>query len=865
MNRHSPLFRVAFVSLLLALSLPGLVYVAAQVRHRQLQSTANPRWARFKEVNGSRTDETAVPPVRQAVDTKTASDEARTADSTRIPVRPLSLSTGSAETNNSGNRTEAPPAVSEFRHDSPSAIPEARQTPSQKTNQKSTQLWHSPSQVFASKEPAEFPSPHPEANAKADVNAPVPFPDDMASLEPPPPSARPRTTLKPRIEFHALDETDTATNSATNRLEARLAGMQRRLDQLAQVQVDKQVSDLDRALNLLQQAQQAQQTQQLQQSQQTQQNQTPQQFPPGSNPRPFDAPGATAPYSTPAPDAADASSPGGRSAPRTGRATGTVSNGGGNSGSGGSGREPSIKIVQGDLGEHDERFSIQVQEANLTEVLEMLGQLAGLNILSSREVTGRVSLNLQDVTVDRALDAILKSQGFIHERDGDFVYVRSAAEDSALKQANRKLITKVYQLHYISANEVQKLIDPVLSKGVGRHAVTSPPQVGIAPMPTNGGGDGLSQRDTLLVQDYPEVIAEVDKVIVELDVPPLQVMIEAKILSVALSDSMSFGVNFAMLNGAQNSQLLSGNGSVLSGTVGFPATPALVPAAGDFVANSAGLKYGFIQGDVSGFIKALESIADTTLVAAPQLRVLNKQKAEMIIGERLSYKTLAFNGTQTVENVQFLDAGVKLIFRPFISPDGLVRLEVHPERSKATINEQTGLPNSETTEVTTNVMVRDGTTVVLGGLISEESTESIDRVPFLGAIPLVGAAFRNRTERLQRNELIVLITPRIVTEPEAAIEGEKLQFETQERAAYFRDNLSAVNRTSLTRAHYDRALVYFEHGNLLKAKQQIDAALLQNKGDLECQRLRLKIDHALRDQQARAWRWPLGGSRTAPR
>jgi type II secretory pathway component GspD/PulD (secretin) len=327
---------------------------------------------------------------------------------------------------------------------------------------------------------------------------------------------------------------------------------------------------------------------------------------------------------------------------------------------------------------------------------------------------------------------------------------------------------------------------------------------------------------------------------------------------------MAFGVNFAMLNGAHNSQVLSGNGSTLNGAVGFPATAALVPPAGDFIANTAGLKYGFIQGDISGFIKALESIADTTLVAAPQLRVLNKQKAEMIIGERLSYKTLAFNGTQTVENVQFLDAGTKLIFRPFISPDGLVRLEVHPEKSKATINEQTGLPNSETTQVTTNVMVRDGTTVVLGGLISEEVTESIDRVPVLGAIPLVGAAFRNRTERTQRNELIVLITPRIVTEPEAAIEGDRLQFETQARAAHFRDNLSPVNRTSLMRAHYDRACLYYEQGNLLKARQQIDAALLQSKGDLECQKLKLKIDQSIKDQQSRAWHWPMS-SRSAQR
>ncbi len=822
MNRHSPLFRVAFVSLLLAISLPLLVFTAAQVRHRQLQSTANPRWARFKEVNGLKTAEKSTPAVRNAIDVRPKSADNRAAESTRLPTRLASQSTGATGSATGTERNADSPAEADAV---PVEVPIQRQRPSQNT----ARAIPSPAPGKLSPQQTAEPQPTPIINTPL-VNAPVPIPDDVVDSNTARPPAVPRPIQKPKVEFRVM-ETNSGNEATSNRLEARLAGMQRRLDQLAQAQVDGQMSEIERAMELLLQATKGQ---------------VPQLIQPGA--RPFDPSAVAAPVRTlpPAPPVPEA-------APGTGGPTGTISNN--------PRREPSIKIIQGDQGDDDERFSIQVQEANLTEVLEMLGQLAGVNILASREVVGRISLNLQDVTVDRALDAILKSEGFVHERDGDIIFVRSATEDAARKQSNRKLITKVYQLHYVNANEIQKLIDPVLTKGVGRHAVTSPALSGIAPTPTMAGGDGLSQRDTLLVQDYPEVIAEVDRIIVEIDVPPLQVMIEAKILSVSLSDSMKFGVNFAMLNGASNSQMLTGNGSTLNGSVGFPKNPLLAPPtgpAGNFVANTAGLKYGFIQGDISGFIEALETIADTTLVASPQIRVLNKQKAEMIIGERLSYKTLAFNGTQTVENVQFLDAGTKLIFRPFISPDGLVRLEVHPERSKATINAQTGLPNSETTEVTTNVMVRDGTTVVLGGLISEEITESIDRVPLLGAIPLIGAAFQNKTEVTTRNELIVLITPRIVVEPEAAIIGEKLQFETEARAAHFRDNLSSVNRASLTRAHYDRACTYFDQGNLLKAKQQIDAALVQNKGDLDCQRLNLKIEKSLRDQQAKVWRWPRG-------
>lgn len=829
MNRHSKLFRVAFLSLVLAVSLPLMIFIASQVRHRQLKSTANPRWAQFNAVNGSKARAIELPHGsngRQSAKPGSAAAKKPAPSPEIVSHQPPGM-TGSA----SGRvRTGIAPNPIALVPDPVPLEISVERTPQRRT---------------VTKEPQSIPGTlsqqqttvlQPAAPRSMPVGS---VPDDSPAPELNGPRIPTRTAAMPKVEFRTLEDTKSVNSLANSGLEARLAGLQRRLDQLAQVQADNKLSDLERALSILQQVQDSknQQNQAINDLLNSRQSDPPIPTPPQpQQPRyPAAAQPAVPPPPAPSPGIAGDSS----------RA-----------------REPSIKILQGDAGDNDERFSIQVQDANLTEVLEMLAQLSGVNILPSREVQGRVSLNLQDVTVDRALDAILRSQGFVHEREGDFIYVRSLAEDSAIRMANRKLITKVYQLNYVNVGEVQKLIDPVLTKGIGRHAVTSPAQSGIGPTQTSAGGDSFSNRDTLLVQDYPEVIAEVDKVIIEIDVPPLQVMIEAKILSVSLSDSMQFGVNFAMLNGAQNSQLLSGNGSTLNGAVGFPATPSLVPAAGDFVANTAGLKYGFIQGDVSGFIKALEQIADTTLIAAPELRVLNKQKAELIIGQRLSYKTLAFNGTQTVENVQFLDAGTKLLIRPFIAADGLVRLEVHPERSKAVINESTGLPNSETTEVTTNVMVRDGTTVVLGGLISEESIESIDRVPFLGAIPWVGAAFRNKTEQVSRNEMIVLITPRIVTEPEAAIEGEKLQFETESRAAYFRDSLSPVNRTNLTRAHYERACIYFDQGNLLKAKQQIDAALLQNKGDLECQKLKLKIDHALREQQSRVWRWPRAANRS---
>ncbi|MBI5761569.1 MAG: hypothetical protein HZA46_23915 [Planctomycetales bacterium] len=345
-----------------------------------------------------------------------------------------------------------------------------------------------------------------------------------------------------------------------------------------------------------------------------------------------------------------------------------------------------------------------------------------------------------------------------------------------------------------------------------------------------------------------------------MDIPPTQVVIEATILSVKLDDSMKLGVNFSLLNQNGNQLVVGGNGASLNGSSGIPggAVNSIVPAAGEFIANAAGLKYGFLRGDASLFIQALETIADTRLVATPQLMVLNKQRAELIIGQRLSYKTLAFNGTQTAESVNFLDAGTKLQVRPFIAPDGNIRMELHPERSSGTINAVTGLPNLSTTEVTTNVMVRDGVTVVIGGLIEEQTAEQFERIPFLGALPLVGPAFRNKTESVSRSELIVLITPRLVTLPEEEARGTAELVEGAEQANHFRDNLASFNRRNLARMQFELAQSYYDKGKYDRALHHVNDCLQHSKNDRQAWLLKKQIEEAQKS------RLRLGGNSTPP-
>jgi len=376
----------------------------------------------------------------------------------------------------------------------------------------------------------------------------------------------------------------------------------------------------------------------------------------------------------------------------------------------------------------------------------------------------------------------------------------------------------------------------------------------------SAGGDKLIQEDAVLVQDYPDVIDQMEKVIIEMDQPPMQVVIEAMIMTVQLTDQFKFGVNFAVINDTAKSLLLNGNGAVLNGAVGFPPQGSssgelVTPPGGAFLANTAGLKYGLIAGDITMFIDALERVTDTNLIASPQLRVINKQKAELIIGNRLGYTTVTNNGTTSIESANFLDVGTKLVLRPFITKDGMVRMEVHPERSSGAINTTTGLPDTKTTEVTTNIMVRDGSTVVIGGLIEEQIKETVERIPVLGALPLVGSAFQNKTERLDRTELIVLITPRIVRESQAVPEAETYKYENEQRRQHFKEELSPANRASLSRMHYERAEYYFSKNELSRAEFHAREAARIAKNDQPSIRLLHQIEMAQPLKEKKWWKF----------
>lgn len=625
-----------------------------------------------------------------------------------------------------------------------------------------------------------------------------------------------------------LRPADVFAESASSRVESKLVALQQRLDQLAQTQTEQKTDEFQKTIEAIEQIQENKTAETIQQilKQLREAPQNGNAAPNSTDPKPG------SPKSLDPPDTAEQETSN-SDKPADDQKSGFMR------------FEPSAR-------DSDRFDNIDFDDVDISKALAALGQLSGMNILVGRGVTGRVpAANLQNVSAEEALDAITKSLGYVYEREGNFVYVWAAAESQARKQAARKTVSKVYRPRYVSVKDLQTLVTPMLSKPAGLIAVTNPAEVGLEESKTKVGGNSLAQTDAILVVDYPEVIAQIDEVLLEIDVPPAQVVIEAMILSVKLTDTMKMGVNFALLNGDNKQLVTSGNGSQINTSVGFPNNApnktSLLPVAGDFIANSAGLKYGFLYGDLAGFVEALETLAETSVIASPSVRVLNKQKAELIIGQRLGYKTITNNGVQSIENINFLEVGTKLILRPFVSQDGLVRMEIHPERSDGIINGD-GLPESRTTEVTSNVMIRDGSTIVVGGLIEEQANQKQDRIPGLGALPVVGNLFKNKSNDTTRTELIVLITPRVIHDPDAECEGDLTRSENERRHQHFRDKLSPINRHNLARVEYERAARYFDEGDAPRAKRHIDESLRHNRTDNDALRLRDQITAAIDDK-----------------
>jgi type IV pilus assembly protein PilQ len=452
------------------------------------------------------------------------------------------------------------------------------------------------------------------------------------------------------------------------------------------------------------------------------------------------------------------------------------------------------------------------------------------NIVPSPDVTGTLAFeNLYNVTFAEAMEAILGTD-FRYEEKGNLVKV--------FPRDKGAMVYKVFSLYYINAAEARKLVEQVLSTA-GKVEVTTAAQTGIPSEetigPQTGAGDAPAMNDMLIVCDYPENIKMAEQVVASIDIRPKQVMIEATILSASLTEGMQFGIDWQTIKSVAIQSLadLAADTPDYYGSSGSSAKVGSSNLAG-------GLTIGFVHNDVAGFIRAVEEVTDVTVLANPKILAVNKQLGQIYIGTKIAYQSQTKQtDTSTTEQVEFLDTGTKLSFRPYIGNDGFIRIDIHPKDSSATLRSSgtTTLPDETSAELVTNIMVKDGQTIVIGGLFRDRVSTTKTQIPVMGDLPIIGGLFRGTADEVKREEVIVLLTPHIITDPNQT-GGDAGMADIQRRILGTREGLQWINKVRRASEYYDKAAEHYLQGDHTAALKDLDAALRLYPSYVEAIRLK---------------------------
>jgi type IV pilus assembly protein PilQ len=494
---------------------------------------------------------------------------------------------------------------------------------------------------------------------------------------------------------------------------------------------------------------------------------------------------------------------------------------------------------------------MHLNDANLLEVLRMLSLQSRRNIVASSSVSGRVTANLYNVTLAQALDAILQSNGFVYREKDTFIYVYTAKELADIDRAARKTVTEIFRLHYTPAANAATMIKPALSTEA-QVAITAAAQSGIATTSDDAGGNTHAAEDMLVITDFADNNEKIRKILKEVDRRPQQVLVEATILAATLNNNNALGVDFSVLGGVKFDQFLQSPAQTSSDAGGGTLTRTDGSGKGDygvgqtgFTKNvpAGGLRVGVLTNNISVFVQALESITNTTVLANPKVLALDKQKGYVHVGRSDGYQTTTVSQTTSTQTVQFLDSGTTLVFRPYVGDDGYVRMEIHPEDSSGGLT-ASNLPFKSTTEVTTNMMVRDGRTIVIGGLFRESSGTSRDQIPVLGNIPVLGTLFRQQQDQTTRQEIIVLLTPHVLKDDSKYNElSEEMQKRLDQLRIGTRKGMMPFGRQRLAESAYENAVAELAKpdANLDLALWYLESAINLNPQFVEALELRAKV------------------------
>jgi len=440
-------------------------------------------------------------------------------------------------------------------------------------------------------------------------------------------------------------------------------------------------------------------------------------------------------------------------------------------------------------GYRGDKLSLNFQNIEVRALLQVIADFTGLNVVASDSVSGQLTLRLKDVPWDQALDIVMQARGLDMRRNGNVLWIapkdelltkeRLELEQKAQISELEPLVTETFQLNYQKADAFRQVFG--LDGQVGRGSILS----------RRGSASAEPRTNKLFVTDTPSRLEEVRKLIQLTDVPTRQVMIEARIVEADDSFNRNLGAKLGFVdlrainnNGLAGVNLSNSTRLAITGNylgVGeqtqqtrvtdksfIPNTQFVdLPANSIGTATAANVAVSLYSAGASRFLNlelsALESEGKGKIISSPRVVTADQQAAVIEQGEEIPYQQATSSGATSV---QFKKANLKLEVTPQITPDGQIILMVDVAKD----SRGTPVGNSfaiNTKHVKANVQVENGGTAVLGGIFTQDEQESRFKVPFFGDIPIIGHLFRKTSRSRVRSELLIFITPRVITDPTA--------------------------------------------------------------------------------------------------
>jgi type IV pilus assembly protein PilQ len=424
---------------------------------------------------------------------------------------------------------------------------------------------------------------------------------------------------------------------------------------------------------------------------------------------------------------------------------------------------PKEDLVVGETRYIGRRISLDFQQADISNVLRLIAEVSGFNVVVGEGVKSKVTMKLVSVPWDQALDMILKMNGLGKIRQSNILWIDSLAniakqqnEEAAAKDAKvraEELVDRVFYIRNLQVTELMTSLRPYLSpRGL---------------MQMSPGSNALIVRDT------ESKIGVMKQLVDGLDLEVPQVQIEARIVQADTTYSRSLGVQW----GIQNVNQLSGDGVASFRTMNAGSGGGFGSAASNFLVNLpatvGGLTstpgVGFTIGKTEGTLldmrlSAGELLGLSKVIAAPKVTTLDKREAKISQGESIPFQTTSLQGTQTT----FVDANLELSVTPQITsrdPKEVgkqILMKVRATRNAVGARSNPAGPSIDRKEATTQVIIRDGETMVIGGVFIDTQSNTVAGIPYLSRVPVLGWLFKNKTESVSKNELLIFLTPSIV-------------------------------------------------------------------------------------------------------